>query len=594
MLPPIPDPTFADIELFSGLSDGQKSEIAACCELETVERGQDLVRQGEAADALYVVSSGRFAILRNGHDAPVTEIGAGQPIGEIAFLNGGVRTATARALRDSIVMRLDRQAFTAVCTRNPGIWHALSQMLARRLADTTALAQPVPAKARPRTIALIPAGGSDLPEKIVNGIIHVFAANARTRVVRPPVVGEAIGPGDPRGEGADATRALNALESRHDYVLLLTDPTPSAWSDKAIHHADLVLAVGHHEADAAPNALEKLTSQYLPPSARRLVLVHPARRRVTGTSRWLENRTVAMHHHVAADNDEDIARLFRFVHGTARGLIACGGGALCAAHVGVYKALLEAGHRFDILGGTSGGSAMMAGFALGSTPDDMDRAIHDMFVTHKAMRRYTVPRYSLLDHTNFDRQLGAFFGGVDIEDMWQPFFAVSTNLSSMTRHCHRQGDLWTALRASASIPVLLPPVYTEDGEMLVDGCLLDNVPVQLMHDIKSGPNVVVSFTLPELQRYEVDYAALPSRTALLLRAINPLRKPVLPDAPGLLSVLTRSLMAGRQDFKQHLTTGDMLLVPPIPKDMGFLDWHRHTELYDLGYRWAKSELGQGG
>jgi NTE family protein len=591
---PAPDASLAEIELFSGLSDSQKSEIAVCCAPEIIERGQDLVRQGDAADALYLVSSGRFAVLRNGQDAPVTEIGAGQPIGEIAFLNGGLRTATVRALRDSLVMRLDREAFTAVCTRNPGIWHALSQMLARRLAETTALAKPVPAKARPRTIAIIPAGGSELPEAIVNGIIHVFAANARTRVVRPPLASEAIAPGDPRGDGPDATRALNALESRHDYVLLLADQAPSAWSDKILHHADLVLAVGHHAADPTPNPLENLTGQYLPPSARRLVLVHPARKRVSGTSRWLEARSIAMHHHVALDNDEDIERLFRFVHGTARGLIACGGGALCAAHVGVYKALLEAGHRFDILGGTSGGSAMMAGFALGSTPDDMDRAIHDMFVTHKAMRRYTVPRYSLLDHTNFDRQLGAFFGGVDIEDMWLPFFAVSTNLSRMTRHCHRQGDLWTALRASASIPVLLPPMYTDDGEMLVDGCLLDNVPVQLMHDIKSGPNVVVSFTLPELQKYEVDYATLPSRSALLRRAMTPLGRSHLPEAPGLISVLTRSLMAGRQDFKRHLTPDDMLLVPPIPKDMGFLDWHRHGELFELGYRWTKAELGQGG
>ena len=59
--------------------------------------------------------------------------------------------------------------------------------------------------------------------------------------------------------------------------------------------------------------------------------------------------------------------------------------------------------------------------------------------------------------------------------------------------------------------MLLPPVYTAKGEMLVDGCLLDNVPIRTMHQLKNGPNVVVSFHLPELERFDVDYDTLPTR-----------------------------------------------------------------------------------
>ena len=112
-----------------------------------------------------------------------------------------------------------------------------------------------------------------------------------------------------------------------------------------------------------------------------------------------------MHHHVALDNVGDAERLYRFINGTALGLVACGGGAYCAAHVGLYKALMESGLTFDIMGGTSGGAAMTAAFAMGTHPDDVDRATHDIFVTNRAMRRYTWPRYSLLDHTHYDRQL---------------------------------------------------------------------------------------------------------------------------------------------------------------------------------------------
>jgi NTE family protein len=208
------------------------------------------------------------------------------------------------------------------------------------------------------------------------------------------------------------------------------------------------------------------------------------------------------------------------------------------------------------------------------------------------MRRYTWPRYSLLDHTHYDRQLANYYAGVDIEDLWIPYFCVSTDLSSYELHRHRQGDLWGAVRATGSIPVLLPPYYSKDGHMLVDGAILDNVPIGVMHGLKSGPNVVISFEVPKLQRFEVDYRALPGRAALLKAMVNPLLRRAFPRAPGPGTVLMRSMMANRQGFERQLRAEDLLLVPPFPQDMAILDWHRHTELVDRTYRWAMPELAR--
>ena len=215
-----------------------------------------------------------------------------------------------------------------------------------------------------------------------------------------------------------------------------------------------------------------------------------------------------------------------------------------------------------------------------------------MFVTNRAMRRYTWPRYSLIDHTHYDRQLARYYGGVDIEDLWIPYFAVSTNLSSYDLHRHRRGELWAAVRATGSVPVLLPPYYTADGHMLVDGAILDNVPVRVMHELKSGPNIVISFEAPKLRRFEVDYGALPGRGQLIRSLLNPFLRRALPPAPGVGSVLMRSMMANRQDFERRLRPEDLLLVPPFPADIGVLDWHRHTELMDRAYRWATGEVAR--
>ena len=97
--------------------------------------------------------------------------------------------------------------------------------------------------------------------------------------------------------------------------------------------------------------------------------------------------------------------------------------------------------------------------------------------------------------------------------------------------------------------------------MLVDGAILDNVPIGVMHELKSGPNVVISFEVPKLQRFEVDYRTLPGRAALLKAMLNPLLRRAFPRAPGPGTVLMRAMMANRQGFERRpLTQGALVEV----------------------------------
>ncbi|MFN3867604.1 MAG: cyclic nucleotide-binding and patatin-like phospholipase domain-containing protein [Hyphomicrobiaceae bacterium] len=588
------------LEIFEDLSAEQRTLLAAELASRAVRRGEVLVRQGDEADSMFVVVSGRFAVHLEGRADAVCEIGPGQPIGEIAFLAGGRRTATVSALRDGLVLRLDRIDFDALVARSPALWRVVTKALARRLAEFN-VARPAPPDPRPRTIAVVRAGGVPVPTPFVTALAETLSRPSQRKEVRGRRVqvvdhdrAKALLPAGAAFDSDAATAAFNDLERQSDFIVYVANDDLDAWSDKAIRQADIILEVGVHAADPELSPLERRATELLPASSRRLVLLHPRRHTITGTCRWLEQRHIAMHHHVALDTPGDLARLARFIKGTAIGLIACGGGALCTAQVGLYKALGEAGVTFDMMGGTSGGSAMTAAFALQRAPHEVDAAIHAMFVREKAMRRLTLPRYSLIDHTHFDAQLKRHYGGYDIEDLWVPFFAVSTNLSRYASNRHSRGSLWEAVRASSSIPVVLPPFYTRDGDMLVDGCLLDNVPIKTMHELKSGPNVVMSFAVPDLERFDVAYDTLPSRADLVARYVNPFTRAALPDAPGLMSVLMRSLMANRQDFKRHLTEDDVLLVPPVPDEMSFLDWHRHGEMVELAYDWARHELDRDG
>ncbi len=125
------------VDLFQHLPADDLAELEKRLEPMPVRRGVELVHQGDAADALYVVISGRFSVEIEGSREPVAEISSGSPIGEIAFFAGGVRTATVRAIRDSVVVKLTRSDFDEISARSPAIWQAITAKLAERLATET-------------------------------------------------------------------------------------------------------------------------------------------------------------------------------------------------------------------------------------------------------------------------------------------------------------------------------------------------------------------------------------------------------------------------------------------------------------------------
>ncbi len=595
------------VEAFQHLPPEELAEIERRLRLMPVARGQALVRQGDKAEALYIVVSGRFKVVREGASQPIAEIGAGAPIGEIAFFAGGTRTANVIAERDSLVLELQRDEFDRLAERSPRIWSTITTQLARRLGHATTSSSARPAAIIPRTITICRAGGASGQA----GLVEAFAAALRGAF--PPSLdvhvldaAAALGVLDSRVPlaSSEATQWFNTLEGRHDHVIYIADPELTEWSKKALRQADLVLCVGRggNGASREPNLLEHFAEQLHGKGTLRLALVQDGRPPFAGTRAWLDPRPwVEMHHHVVmpatgrvsrADHEASgLARLVRFIRGEAIGLVACGGGAYSAAHIGVFDALAKAGLTFDIVGGTSGGAAMTAALARGVAPDEIERRTQDIFIARKAMRRWTWPRYSLLDHVAFDSALAEHFTSMDIEDLGLPFFAVATNLTRNAAHCIRRGPLWVAVRASAAIPAMLPPVFSAEGEMLVDGCIVENTPIRTLLGLKSGPNVVIDFASPELDRQMLDTSTLPTRGEIMARVLSGGGKH-LPAAPGPQAVLMRSLMLNRPDYARDMGPGDILLVPPIPTDIGHLDWHRHRELRWIAHDYSVQELAR--
>ena len=569
-------PDLARHSLFEGVSPEALKALQSVSAMRHVAGGEALVRQGDDADALYFVESGRFRIVVNKMRI-VAHIEAGEAVGELAFFAGGKRTADVIATRDSTVREVSREAFDKIAVLYPELNVAMLKLVSERLAVATARTSSI-SSSIPRVIAILPAGTSKLPDGFLARLASAFEA-----VVAPdtPVI-----PIDrATSEAADAQEYQSWLaeqEAKGAYVLI-DGSGPDDWGQMVCRNADaLVMVARPGQTDPEPNAMEVAAMRWIAEPQRTLLLLRTsADKLISKSGEWIDPRSPKLHHHVALDNDADFTKIARFMTGRAVGVVLAGGGALGCAHLGVIKALRRASIPIDFIGGASAGAAMGGAIARGMTVDETLDQMEAMFIHAKAMKRLTLPIYSLLDPTVFDSELRTRYGTRDIADQPINFFGVSTNLSTNGLHIHRRGPLWECVRASGSLPTILPPFIDKNGNILVDGGVLDNVPVKVMHGLKSGPNIVVSLGDPhEIWRTDVAYDDIRGRWSLLRDVIMRRKREI--EFPSIVEIMSRSMVvASRMASKEMLGDQDILVNPPIIANMQILDWHLGRELAEM-------------
>jgi NTE family protein len=126
--------------------------------------------------------------------------------------------------------------------------------------------------------------------------------------------------------------------------------------------------------------------------------------------------------------------------------------------------------------------------------------------------------------------------------------------------------------------------------MLVDGGVVDNIPLAPMKALKSGPNLVVHFDEPPAQRHKVKYENIPGRWQLLRRMVNPFAREKLPDVPGPISVLRRCVGIHQNPDLLPIESSDLVLAPPAFPGSSAIDFDRHTEVFEAAYRWCDSHI----
>jgi NTE family protein len=580
-----------DQSFWQDLDQENSERIKARMRTRRIARGETLIERGGPSETLYIVNFGQFGVKSAAGDEIVAQIGKDQLIGEMGFFTGEPRSANVVALRDSETLEIGRAEFDELVACCPDLQRAVTRSLAKRLSRLAEISRREGRRSESvRVIAMIGAGGGAVPADFRERLARAVDARAACRILTSAdATAQFAGAALDRYSIADW---LGALEREHDLVICVADRELNEWTRAVLQSADMLIDVAN-DGSRELDPIETFAFDLFPPHHRRLVKLYPHRPANFDVSEpWLSRRDVFMLHHVVLDDGADFDCLARFLTGQAIGFVAGAGGALGLAHIGIFKAFREYGIIFDIFGGSSIGSGMAVAFAQLKNAAEVEEGIHDIFVRNAALKRFTFPKFGLLDHTILEATLEHSYGSAAFEDLWRPCFAIATDLSVCELRVIRSGPAWQAVRASCAIPGVLPPFFDADGHMLVDGAVSDNVPIAPMHALKNGPNLVVDLRTADPRLYDFDYRSLPGRNELLANLFNPLHRKPLPDCPGLASVIQQSVFSNIRERREVSGDFDITVQPPVCPGSSFMTWDKHREVVDFSYKWGLETIAR--
>jgi predicted acylesterase/phospholipase RssA/CRP-like cAMP-binding protein len=566
-----------------------------------LEAGEVLFEQGDIADAAYFVVGGRVSVtlVDDGDERLVAELGRGEVVGELGLLDRAPRSATVRAVRDTTLASFSATTFEDLVATSPTMMLNVTRRILSRLRSPT---QRKFDRASSLTVAVTaPVDADALVAEMVTEIARFGTAKHLSsdrvdRVLNRTAISQAAtdNVGVPR-----LAEFLHEADVGNDHVVLQTDAGMTPWTRRALRQADRIVLVCSSNPDAAERALISEMFDVVGDTvhvARMLAVVHPASGRPRRTAALLALTGADDVVHVRIGSSSDISRLARLASGHGYGLVLSGGGARGFAHLGVLRALQEQGIPVDQVAGCSMGAVIAAAIALDVRGEELLGLAQQQF--HKLLD-YTLPVVSIVKGERITGNIEATFGAWDIEDLWLPYYCVSTNLTKSRLEVHRRGSTAVAVRASVAIPGVLPPV-PRGGDLLVDGGVLNNMPFEVMRDDSTiGTIIAVDVAPDQGPRARADYGLSVSGFKALGASLKRSRS----IYPSVTSVLLRSMLTGAvRNQKASMEDGsiDLLVTMNLP-GVGLLEFERSREVAEAGYvasvstvsEWAaaRAELG---
>ena len=552
-------------KLFGNLEEHKLNEVKESLEIISLKRGDILFYQNDEADGIYILLSGKLEVTTKQVDGSQKRVGfvnRSETVGEMALISEDLRSATVSCYRNSLLAKMSNQLFLDLCYSNPDFAIKVSKFVVKRLKDS------IQTKRNTEQIKNISIYNASLDSEIsansINKIIDELIQNSNYTVVNFETITKYINiqEGDSQYRFSQLDHYLNELDIQDQRLLFDTRLMDKETINHLYDYSDICVEVYDfngeiHQQEFVNGLRNKL----------RYIFCHPqATIMPENTKGKLEQLTSAPHIHIKDGLSSDYARVRRYIEGTSHALVLGGGGAKGIAHLGIIHALEDAGIPIDFIAGTSMGSIYAGMYAMFQNFDQTFETSSLVFKSNPTAYKQIniLPRYSIYRDSKINNWLSKFFKDHDVEDLWLPFYCISSNISKPEMKIHETGKIKDVIRASMSVPGLFKPVIM-NKDVHVDGGIFNNIPIDIMMQKNVG-KIIASRVDKEISADDIK------------------------KMPNLIHTFIKSTIANSDSHSNQLQEYvDLYFEPPV-SNFGLLNWKAHDKIYEVGYKHAKGVL----
>ncbi|MEC2074716.1 patatin-like phospholipase family protein [Metabacillus fastidiosus] len=241
------------------------------------------------------------------------------------------------------------------------------------------------------------------------------------------------------------------------------------------------------------------------------------------------------------------------------GLALGSGGARGFAHLGVLKVLYNAGIRVDMIAGSSMGALIGSFYASGLSIDEMYKIA--LAFKRKYFLDFTIPKMGFIAGKRVKELIHLFTKGKNIEELDIPLAIVATDLYEGKKVIFKKGLVSDAVRASIAIPGIFVPEKI-NGKLLVDGGVIDRVPVSVVKDM--GADIVIAVDVSNVKKTK--------------------------EITSIFDVILQSLDIMQDELVFHSEIASDIMIRPSVEQYSSREFSNIKEIIEIGEREAEKHL----
>lgn len=591
-------------DLFSSMDEAHCKKLIQLTTLVILENNHVLFNQGDASDSMYFVVKGQLQAYTEVNKTPkiVGIIKQGEAVGELGVFSQKPRSLSIKSIALTVVLRLSRDHFIQFWEADTSTAFQM-KMIERIVLRAQNVIKLLSNEKSNQHSVMLSLSDDPIPDAFIEQIkknsnpLHLFILDDAF-FANSPLTLERIKHLYIQAD-IEKKSLLFILSKTKGQAKNPSDEVISEEYQMILANSDNIYFLGC--MDNTPQMSKRssyITEKYIfPLTAKKfLVLLHKNSDALTSTNtrKWLELSHFSLHHHVRLTNDEDFKRLIRYIRDKPIGLVLSGGGSKGWAAIGVIKALMEENIPIDAIGGTSAGSIIATIFAIFQNYEDTYNLSKKMFhlgYEDISFANLCFPLVSLTNGKILTEFLQNDFANILAENIWIPNFSIACNLNTGEEVCQRTGLVWENIRASCSLPFIYPPMV-RNGQIYVDGGLLNNLPVDQMQTLLGKQAFIIAVNVSPTKEDKTFYnfpLVMPFSTSILARIKLFYRNFKYP--PLLTSLINSLLIGSSARAKANAESANLLIVPDLAgyPSLGVKP-DKIVKLIEIGYQATKETI----